>query len=211
MLACRQIRLLVITREWDIMAKPIWNLQGTIADLDLPRPTWRHLIPWLLVFVFLGTPIAMGSNLLGHRANWQGSIVSFHHVSLETAMHNASHWNEINVLNNQTDIVRQHTDAYSPSGVNHYDSDYGDTWWVGMWNCMVLYGGSICVQGRVRYNIGVYNESNVNYARSIACHEQGHAIGLAHSTGGSSCMFSSPAQERPTYAPHDIAHINALY
>lgn len=138
-------------------------------------------------------------------------IVSFHHVSLETAMHNASHWNEINVLNNQTDIVRQHTDAYSPSGVNHYDSDYGDTWWVGMWNCMVSYGGSICVQGRVRYNIGVYNESNVNYARSIACHEQGHAIGLAHSTGGSSCMFSSPAQERPTYAPHDIAHINALY
>ncbi|MFQ5524282.1 MAG: matrixin family metalloprotease [Acidimicrobiia bacterium] len=159
--------------------------------------------------ILLVTP-ALATNVLGHRANWAGSTIVFAHVNLESAMHNASSWNEVNNLA-PTDIVRSHYNSWQPTGINMYDSNYGDTTWVARWYCSYWYGGSKCLLGTIQYNLEKFNESNTNYARGIACHEQGHGVGLAHTTDPTSCMQNPATQDDYNYSPHDIIHINSLY
>lgn len=171
----------------------------------------RVLAVVLVLCAFLIPTLALGTNDLGHYANYSGSSVSFNHVNLTTHMHNASSWNEANNLN-PTDLVVGHANNADPNffnGVNVYDDNYGDTTWAGRWYCSYRYSNR-CLRGTVQYNLfHITNPNEYLYHRNVACHEEGHAVGLDHTSDSTSCMKSPPSVR--TYTTHDKAIINAKY
>ncbi len=89
-----------------------------------------------------------------------------------------------------------------------FDSDYGNTGWVGVNQCAGTTTGShpnqVCSLAFVKYN----TRFGVNSAKSLACEELGHSVGLRHRfTNLVSCM----SQQGEDLIPHDTNHINANY
>ena len=161
--------------------------------------------------VFLGLALPAQGNVLGHRANWAGSNITFNHVSLTSRMHMATSWNETANLV-PTDIVRQHYNYYQGYGINVYDSYYGDTSFVARWYCAGGWVGVMCGIGKVQYNLDKIPSTQTNYHKAIACHEEGHGVGLAHTTNSFSCMQDPPTSSDKNYSYHDVVqHINSLY
>lgn len=97
--------------------------------------------------------------------------------------------------NNDTDVIV-------------YDDNLPNTSWNGLWVCDVLVSGSTtkCNRGRIHLNLryGVPN-------RAITCQEQGHAVGLDHSSTTGSCMYQNAAVAATAYDTHDKGHINGYY
>lgn len=97
-------------------------------------------------------------------------------------------------------------------GINVYDSYYGDTSFVARWYCAGGWVGVMCGIGKVQYNLDKIPSTQTNYHNAIACHEEGHGVGLAHTTNSFSCMQDPPTSSDKNYSYHDVVqHINSLY
>jgi predicted Zn-dependent protease len=73
--------------------------------------------------------------------------------------------------------------------------------------------------GRCRHGHVIYNQSyshTYSKRKSVACHEVGHSVGLAHGANDTvsgidyGCMAAGPEWE-PVYRTHNIYHINGWY
>lgn len=74
---------------------------------------------------------------------------------------------------------------------------------------MVWGSQTVCTQGRVRLNQYQAPYTNTE-AKSLACEELGHSVGLAHSGEvNTSCM--SQQWDQTQLSTHDRAHLNAIY
>jgi hypothetical protein len=99
-----------------------------------------------------------------------------------------------------------------------YDSDYGDTNWYGIYDCVGQSSGShpnmTCTLGRVRLNqhTGPGYVAGVGISEYNACHEVGHSIGLNHNLDQTSCVKRFiDGGNAPTLSNHDVEEINAHY
>ena len=147
-----------------------------------------------------------------------GSDLRMTYYVLSTRFTNASDFVRINRLN-PTDINATRTADTTIRTVNLHDTDYGNTGWSGEYQCMSGFsylGVWVCEDGRVRYNLsssvapgGSYDDTE---ARSLACEEMGHAMGLDHDYGAGgvgSCM--SQNWGATDYSSHDREQLNAWY
>jgi hypothetical protein len=97
--------------------------------------------------------------------------------------------------------------------VNVYDASYGQTGWYAQTTWQT--SGGYFVDGTVQIQLNDSTTPNTYAARrSVACHEMGHALGLDHNTGTTSCiktyLFQAPAfPQHPT--ANDFSVLNALY
>ena len=97
--------------------------------------------------------------------------------------------------------------------VNVYDASYGQTGWYAQTTWQT--SGGYFVDGSVKIQLNDSTTPNTYAARrSVACHEMGHALGLDHNTGTTSCiktyLFQAPAfPQHPT--SNDFSVLNALY
>ena len=170
-----------------------------------------------IVFVLaLATP-AYGTNVLGHVAGPDSSI-RFNKINLSNNFTSAVDFNDVNNIE-PTDIssIMYTNAAWGFGEVNIYDADYGNVIWQGNWSCRDwgAPGDGICDLGRVQFNQywGPYPSQE---AKSLACEEIGHSVGLDHSDGSTvpdqwfaSCMSQNPAEIY--LSNHDETHLQAWY
>ncbi len=111
----------------------------------------------------------------------------------------------------------EHTDV---DVLDRYYVDYcGYAWYtsatggvIGAAKCDLLSSTSRCDRHSVRYSSTWGDGATTAQRRWLACHENGHALGLAHRSATDSCMVPSlPASLTSTFSGHDVAHINANY
>lgn len=78
---------------------------------------------------------------------------------------------------------------------------------VGVVICESINSASECEQHKLYYDTDALVGGTTNYRRAVACHENGHTVGLAHI--GGSCM-NDPANEAQIgwSSTHDVVHIN---
>jgi hypothetical protein len=133
-------------------------------------------------------------------------------------------WSRINNLD-PTDINTQmEGSATALTDVIAYDRYYGDycgyAWFngstglVGLTTCEGIVSGSNprCEQHGVRISNSFVDAAGTFQERQIACHENGHTLGLQHrpSSATTSCMPDNMVGTA-TYDGHDQSIINANY
>jgi hypothetical protein len=139
------------------------------------------------------------------------SAVTFKHLNLASTMHDAAH-------NTDTTDVEP-TDVYTliyhtgTREVTINDDSYNSPYY-GWYECHSEYlsgGLLICTDSHV--HIDLYDPPGGSYstteARALMCEEVGHAIGLAHSTEGNSCMSGS--WNDTDWTGHDDGVVNGIY
>ena len=100
------------------------------------------------------------------------------------------------------------TSSNTDTDIEVFDENYPASTWAGTWGCALMVSGSTtkCNSGQITFNL---RYAPVRY--SLACQEQGHAVGLDHSTSTGSCMYQNAAVAAGDYDAHDKGHINGYY
>lgn len=207
-------------RSWgrSFVSASIACLLGTVASLGVVPDA--HATNWF------GATGSTGCNSGNIQDN---GTMTYYRSSLTTKMYNAV----ANTLNNDvlpTDIVLQaeHSGWTSNTDVVYYDADYStlcgydwhpddpsdpDTRWVaGLARCMTL-SGSRCQRFYVHFDTSRMNQINDDGARTWACHETGHTLGLKHRNEGG-CMPATVPANAHFFTDHDRnagGHINDTY
>lgn len=136
------------------------------------------------------------------------SIETYYYSNLTLGDINAmevARWNKLEA----TDMTTQlHSSSNNDTDLIVYDDNYSNETWSGRWQCDLLVSGSStkCNRGRITFNLRF---GNANYA--LACQEQGHGIGLDHSSSTGSCMYQNSSVAASDYDTHDKGHINGYY
>ncbi len=151
---------------------------------------------------------AFASNDAGHRL--PNANVTVNLVSLTGTFDTASSF----VVNSRLSPTDLNPTLYwnsSTKTVNVYDANYGLGWY-GRWSCTNRVG-IYCNTSSVQFDLssppgGSYSDTE---AKSLACEELGHSVGLDHNYGSyTSCMSGSWL--RIDYDYHDVyQHINVWY
>jgi hypothetical protein len=153
---------------------------------------------------------------------------SFLYIDLEDYSENQTDWVRAERLNVLPGIntYRVSSESLFTSVLvrdQHYVDYCGKDWWqnpagggtVGMASCDQVEPSLQCSKHTVRYNLNWTYHPNrtLGERRGLACHENGHALGLTHSTfdDDDSCMPQQYPKPRNGYSPHDGAHITANY
>jgi hypothetical protein len=117
------------------------------------------------------------------------------------------------ILTTQTDVVAYDYDYESTICGQTWISSPGGSGILGYSRCMIVVAANNkCDQNRLDFDNDFMGPQSAANEQSLACHEFGHAMGLAHisPTVTDSCMLSPFAgQVHPS--GHDDAHINANY
>ena len=148
--------------------------------------------------------IAMAGNFGPHFAN--GPTHRFKYDNLTSQMNNASDYARNNDLS-PTRMDAPKTSDHGNSDVhvmdNHYDWNYAGTA-----QCMNPQDSQVCNHFHVKFNMKY--DYTWSQAKSLACHEFGHTVGLRHDNSRSTCMHSD--DKWPVgYSDHDRNHINNRY
>ncbi len=146
----------------------------------------------------------------------------WYNSALSSAMAQATSWARANAID-PTDINTFDVPALAPdTDVVVYDQDYtnwcGQPWngsggfVIGMTHCVSLASNpaNACEKSEVRYDESYTNGATTTRRRNLACHENGHTLGLDEETAGTSCMRST-ATDNTTYGSGDITWINLKY
>lgn len=168
----------------------------------------RAVVAAVLISIIGGPTPASAANFGAWYAN------GAYHASYQdllTDYEAAVDWIRTN-LYGPTDLTTPQQTDHNTADVHHFDSDYGDTGWYGVYNCQV---GSYptCTHGHIKYNLWAGLGLTTTKRRAIACQEFGHSVGLQHyNVYPNSCMIQYLNPSFPNELSfHDIAHINAQY
>lgn len=146
---------------------------------------------------------------------------SFYYQDTEQIMVDATNWARTNVYNPtdlSTGVVTSKTDR---TDVIVHDGDYntycGYDWCcdegggvIGLGNCLSTNWWGKCEQHQIRYDNDYTRNVSAWRRQSLACHEMGHTVGLAHRETDTSCMTDKSVTSRYLSA-HDKSHINSNY
>ena len=151
-----------------------------------------------------------------------GGYVSlgFRYLSLSSAMTSAEDWsrsNNINPTDIETygtsaataDVVVRDLDYASYCGFDWFDTRNGGT--TGLTTCDSVLPWSSCGQHTIRFSTVYTNVATTSQRRALACHENGHAIGLTHATSDTTCMKPNVVNPPTTFNPTEIGWINNAY
>lgn len=152
--------------------------------------------------------------------------LSFTYVDLAQAMDNATDWARANAIqpsglptsydatpNENIDVIV--IDAQYVSYCNQQWATSATSGGVaGFTTCNSINSLNQCQSADVRYNNNWTFDVGTDRERELACHENGHAIGLSHPNTtaeqvGLGCMSFGATQE--LYSAHDRAHIAYYY
>lgn len=147
----------------------------------------------------------------------------FNYVDLTSYMAAATDYARTNAIG-PTDVYTsidptpdEHTDV---DVIDRYYVDYcGFSWYtpstggvIGAAKCDLLSSTNRCDHHSVRYSNTWTDGASTTQRRWLACHENGHALGLMHRSATDSCMPPSPpSSPSVVYSAHDIAHLNDAY
>lgn len=113
-------------------------------------------------------------------------------------------------LSNTTDVVV----------LDRYYSDYCGVPWiqpgsggvVGLVTCKSLVSGTAkCESHDLRMSNHFTDNTTRSNIRGLACHEDGHTVGLAHRSGTATCMPQGYPKPANAYDAHDRTAINSHY
>ncbi|GMQ97861.1 MAG: hypothetical protein BMS9Abin17_0364 [Acidimicrobiia bacterium] len=163
----------------------------------------------------VGTASASNRFPTNNRAG-ANSTVTFKHLNLASTMHDAAHntdTTDVEPTDVYTLIYHTGTREVTINDYSYNSSAYG---WYECHSSYLSGGVLICTNSHVHidlYLVGAPNPPGSSYstteARSLMCEEVGHAIGLAHSSEGSSCM--SGAWDDTDWTSHDDGVVNGIY
>lgn len=144
----------------------------------------------------------------------------YYYSSLEANTAAVVDWSRVN--NYDPTVINTVNVAYTTAtDVAVFDSDYTGTYCGGAWymetnpgqigyvNCVRL-TGSACDQHEMRFDTDwmLGSEETTTQRRAIACHENGHTLGLAHiANQPTSCMTATPGNA-VGLIQHDRDHLN---
>ena len=146
---------------------------------------------------------------------------TFNYADLSAHMTSATNWARTNAVN-PTDVNTSYDstlDKLTDVVVRdrHYVDYCGNDWaqpgragLVGLATCDRLTSSGKCEQHTVRFNLNFTESTSVSNQRSLACHEIGHTLGLAHTTAAS-CMKQGYPNPSTNYSDHDRAHLASNY
>lgn len=171
---------------------------------------------------YSGTTGEMGCSSFNEADN---ATHTYRYVDIEQSTLDSTVWARANVLD-PTDVNTQYDnflDSLTDVVVRdqQYDTYCGYTWY----NPSIGQGGTIglavcdsvvspganwkCEQHTVRINLWYTASAGLFDRRSLACHENGHTLGLKHRDGG--CMKTDAPHDTTNFATHDRDHVNANY
>jgi hypothetical protein len=146
----------------------------------------------------------------------------WYNSALSSTMAQATSWARTNAID-PTDINTFSAPSLAvDTDVVVYDQDYtrlcGEYWdgsggfVVGMTHCVSLATNpaNACEKTEVRYDESYTNRVTTTRRRNLACHENGHTLGLDEEFAGTSCMRSH-ATDYTTFTSGDITWINLNY
>lgn len=112
--------------------------------------------------------------------------------------------------NSATDVIYNDGDYSTYCGFDWHPDDASDGFVIGIATCQSL-AGTDCEQFHVYFDTSFTDNINDDFARTLACHETGHTVGLLHreSTG---CMPANVPSNAHFFNTHDrTEHINVNY
>lgn len=114
-------------------------------------------------------------------------------------------------LSSLTDVVVRDRYYVDYCGYDWYSTSSGGI--VGLVTCDSLVSGSSrCEQHSMRMSNTFTDNTTTTNVRGLACHENGHTIGLAHRAADApSCMHQGYPKNALAYDSHDRSHINTNY
>jgi len=108
-----------------------------------------------------------------------------------------------------TDLIYRDLDYSTYCGLRWYTPGLGGT--TGLTTCDSLaWAGGPCSSHTIRFSTVFSNGTSTSGRRALACHESGHAIGLTHASGSTSCMLPGTTSVT-TWNPTEQGWINAFY
>lgn len=160
------------------------------------------------------TPTPAGAQSFGPGACEGGcyyadnSLETYYYSSLNSATRTSIEFARASRLESTDMTTDVYESANNDTDILVYDELYPVSSWAGVWMCDLLVSGSStkCNRGHITFNLRF---GSPNYA--LACQEQGHAVGLDHSTSTGSCMHQDSAVAATYYDTHDKGHINGYY
>lgn len=146
--------------------------------------------------------------------------IGFRYLSLSSVMTTAEDWSRSNNINPtdietystssaSADVVVRDLDYASYCGFDWFTTGNGGT--IGLTTCDSVLPWSSCGQHTIRFSSTYANIATTSQRRALACHENGHAIGLTHASSSTTCMTPNVANPPTTYNPTEIGWINNAY
>lgn len=176
------------------------------ACIDGSRGGFRLLVPLVAIACVALLAGPAYAHDMGHRIP-SGSQVDIGYHGLTEASRLATDWNINNNLH-PTHLGTINVYVNQVREINVLDADYSPLDWSGLWECVKWMGTTqYCEQANVHYNLR-YNHS-LSATRWLACHEFGHALGIAHN--GYGCMSATVYNVDQYLRSHNTDHVNAWY
>lgn len=165
-----------------------------------------------LLFVLAGQSVAY--NWLGYYLGTDQAVV-FRQCNLETAHHDAFHWNDTNNVEPNSYINTTLYHSCLEDEVEVLDGGYGDTSWLGRWYCQSWQSSTVCAYGNVQINLDKEPSSGWTTTdwRHLSCQEVGHSVMLDHHADSSPSWYESCMGGPGTVwlDTHDHSELNSIW
>lgn len=92
-----------------------------------------------------------------------------------------------------------------------YADYFGGCCSYGTWQCYTTNGAGECETGDLKLNRSALDGEGQDTKEKVACHEQGHSVGLGHATTDTTCMAQGIHGPPKVYNDHDKSHINGKW
>jgi hypothetical protein len=116
-------------------------------------------------------------------------------------------------LDNHTDMSTTFSETcQTQTDVWFYAEYLGGCCLWGTWDCFTWNGAGECETGDMKLNRSALDGKGQDNKDKVACHEQGHSVGLGHDNGSTTtCMAQGIDGPPKVYNGHDKDHINGKW